>query len=479
MDEVGTRLAQGSLQNEGGQRAMTIRNLIVLPLLLAACAVEDPSSGRSQVAVSMSTAEAAAVLALVNYPGTTAAVLDDQVGLDPRAAEATVAHRAGKDGLCPSADDQPFKDLTELDAMSWVGDAAFEKLRAYALAHPVPADEAVEGVLFKGWQSEAVVYGVNNAPFATLDMMLDVRAANGLYAARPFATVAQMGAVANVGPTALARLRLQAESWWNAKHQAPTAVTTITLDGVTFDEETARVALEIANLASNYDLVAHGVYTTGASRIVFARPFATLADVAAVQDVGTASMRALRDWAASGTWVSPAECSRAVTAGTDADVASLDRLLELATTGDWPYAELRSLQVSTCVEMADALEAQEVRNNVLAANVIDWGYPSQYVAAGGFVSGARTYLGLLASARDAIQEHVQSGQWTPETAEDRALLESLPRLYESLTATATSTPSRFYELPITLDMEECSQHASVLVDTVTGRITVIHRYPRC
>ena len=461
---------------------MTIRKLIVLPLLLAACASQEPTAGRSQVAVSMSTAEAAAVLALVNYPGTTAAVLDEQVGLDPRAAQAIVAHRSGPDGLSPSDDDVLFADLTEVDAMTWVGDAAFGKLRTYALAHPVPADEAVEGVLFHGWQSEAIVWAVNKASFEELDAMLDVRAANGLVAKRPFASVAAMGAVANVGPTALTILRSHAQGWWYAKYPLPTAITTITLDGVIFDQATERVALEIANLASNYELVAHGMYTTGAARMVFARPYATLSAVAAVQDVGTASMKVLHDWAASGTWVTPTtQCSLEVTPRADAYASDLDQLLELATRGDWPYAEVKTLQVSACAAMADLAQSRVVRDNVLATRSIDWGYenPTAYLTIGDFAPGAQRFLGLMDSARDAIREHVQAGQWKPADAEQQALLDRLPTLYSRLTADMGAAYSRFYEATITLDNEECSQYASILVDTATGKITVIHRFPLC
>jgi hypothetical protein len=459
---------------------MTIRTLIVLPLFLAACASEDPTSGRSQVAVSMSTAEAAAVLALVNYPGTTAEVLDTAAGLDSRAAANIVARRAGRDGVSPSDDDDLFDDLTELDKVEYVGDAAFQNLRTYALAHPVPADEAVEGVLFRGWQSEAVVWGVNHATVEQLDSWLDVRAAKNLAAGAPYASVAEIGAVANVGPTALTTLRTLASQWWSAMHSAPTTATAI-YDGVAFDEETARVALEIANRASNYDLVQHGMYTTGAARMVFARPYATLADVAAVQDVGTSCMRVLHDWAASGTWVSQAQCSLQVTSRTDADAADLTRLLALATRADWPYAEVLALHVDACAGMADVTQSRVVRDNVLASGRINWGYENarSLLVVGDFKPGATRFLGLVDQARDAIQEHVQAGQWKPANAEEQALLDRLPGLVASLTADASASPSRFYEAVISTDMEECSQYASILVDTLDGSITIVHRFPLC
>jgi hypothetical protein len=73
--------------------------------------------------------------------------------------------------------------------------------------------EVVEGVSFTGAEAEAVVYGVNHADLPTLDSFLDVRAANGLIAARPFTNVAGMGPVPFVGPSALGLLRAQAPEW--------------------------------------------------------------------------------------------------------------------------------------------------------------------------------------------------------------------------------------------------------------------------
>jgi hypothetical protein len=223
------------------------------------------------------------------------------------------------------------------------------------------------------------------------------------------------------------------------------------------------------------------MYTTGAARIVFARPYATLAAVAAVQDVGTSSMRVLHDWAASGTWVSQAQCSLQVTSRTDADAADLTRLLALATKADWPYAEVLSLHVDACVDMADPAQARVVRDNALASGLVNWGYENarSLLVVGDFAPGASRFLGLMNAARDAIQEHVKYGQWAPRNAEEQALLDKLPTLYGNLTSAAAATPSRFYEAVISTDMEECSQYASVLVDTLDGRVTIIHRFPIC
>jgi endonuclease/exonuclease/phosphatase family metal-dependent hydrolase len=68
-------------------------------------------------------AEARAILRVANE--STLAVLDDDVGLDRRAAAAIVHRRDGG----------ALETLAELDAVPFVGASAFEKLRAFAVAH--------------------------------------------------------------------------------------------------------------------------------------------------------------------------------------------------------------------------------------------------------------------------------------------------------------------------------------------------------
>lgn len=277
--------------------------IVLAAAALAGCAEYDPEAAPSEYALTLSTADAAQVLELVNYPGATLAILDDEVGLDARAAENIAAHRAGADGVFPSADDDLFDDIAELDAVPYVGDSAFQKLAAYAAVSPAPSAESVEGVLFRGWESEIVVWAVNGSTFEELDALLDARAVQSLVGARPFATVTEMGPLAYVGVSALERLRAEAASWWAAREG--TVSLAGTFDGVAFDEETARVALEIANEATHAQMVAHGVYTAGAAAIVGNRPYASLAEVAVVSGVGPSTMQGLHDYAASGQWGEP------------------------------------------------------------------------------------------------------------------------------------------------------------------------------
>jgi hypothetical protein len=180
-------------------------------LALAGCSAGDTSSGTEAT-----TTSERRLLDFVNYPDTSEQLLDATVKLDARAAKNIVAARNGADGVYPSADDAPFKSTAELDAITYVGSATLAKLQAYAIAHPAPSSETVEGVTFSGWQSVAVVWGVNHSTSSELDAILDARAAKSLAAGAPFTTVAKMGPLAYVGPSALAALRDHAAAWWTA-----------------------------------------------------------------------------------------------------------------------------------------------------------------------------------------------------------------------------------------------------------------------
>jgi DNA uptake protein ComE-like DNA-binding protein len=278
-----------------------MKRSLVIAFFLTACTAEiDPTAAPSQYAVSLSAADAQRVLDLVNYPANDAAWLDNTVGLDSRAAKNIVTARNGADGVSPSADDVYFTTTAQLDAVPYVGDAAFTKLAAYAASNPAPAGETVETVVFQGWESQSVVWGVNQAEAAELFALLDDRAARSLELARPFKTVAEMGPLAYVGTTALKQLHGAALGWWNKKAGAQSLAGRF--DGAIFTEAEAETALQIVNQATQAQLTAHGMTSTAAKAIIAARPYTNLAQVSAVSGVGQATMNALLAYAQSGQW---------------------------------------------------------------------------------------------------------------------------------------------------------------------------------
>ena len=111
--------------------------------------------------------EIGGVLALVGTADL--ALLDIDVALDVRAAEAIVAHRDGPDGVLGTADDDPIDDIAELDAVPWVGTRAFGKLLAWVRDHApdggppcVLISEYIEGKTDKNKGIE--LYNCGDAP---------------------------------------------------------------------------------------------------------------------------------------------------------------------------------------------------------------------------------------------------------------------------------------------------------------------------
>ena len=344
-----------------------VPSLLVVALVAPGCA-EAWDEEDSAAALTISAGDAAAVLDLVNYPGTSFTVLDAAAGLDTRAATNIVVHRAGADGVTLTADDNLFDDIAELDAVQYVGDAAFGKMIDFAHTHPAPTAESVESVLFHGWEAEAVVWGVNHSTLEEIDVgaALDARAANALVAARPFTSVSAMGPVAFVGAVALGALRDYADVWFAAMHDSSgTPALAGTFDGIAFDEPTAHVALDIANAATTAQLTAHGMYATGASAMVGGRPYTTLAAVAAVANVGTATMNALETYATSGTWAPSAP------AGYVLDASNFAGMVQLIKEGMWEdegfVGEVANLADHDDDLVILILQTLEARIDVLAA----------------------------------------------------------------------------------------------------------------
>lgn len=186
----------------------------LLATTLSACTASFPDAVEARdpdaLLLEEGTPDAVGVLGLLNDGGTTLAVLDVDAKLDARAAKNLIAHRDGKDGRFGTADDDRFDTIAEVDAVSYVGDTALGLLVDYARAHGwVPADDelygVVEGVALTKDEAAAALRTANGATLQELDVDvgLDVRAATGIVAGRPFGTLEDVAAVSYVGKTAI------------------------------------------------------------------------------------------------------------------------------------------------------------------------------------------------------------------------------------------------------------------------------------
>lgn len=183
------------------------RTALTLALPLVACG--GPLPGDEGFDVNAGALEVAGILRFVNSAEATVAVLDDDVGLDVRAAQGIVRHINGRDGRRGTADDDRITTLAELDSITYVGASALNKLSLYVLESSRVPDLLVEGVAFSTMEANAVVSLANGATFEELDerAALDARAARAIESARPIASLEQLAALPYVGSSALEKLR--------------------------------------------------------------------------------------------------------------------------------------------------------------------------------------------------------------------------------------------------------------------------------
>jgi DNA uptake protein ComE-like DNA-binding protein len=268
-----------------------MRRLVIATVtVLFAPACADVASDAANDRLVVSPVEVSAVLDLVNDARTDVDFLDLEVGLERRAAQGIIATRNGADGIYPSQDDHAFDSLEEIDLVKFVGASAMTNLRDYAIDHPAPSGTLVEGVEFTAVENAAVLWGVNGASFAELDLdaALSSTAAQSIIDHAPFATVEDLAAAPYVGKATLLALRNYSPVWTDISALAGT------FDGVAFDGREAADALEFANHATFETLTAAGMYSNGARAIVDNRPYEDLAEVSATAGVGPSTMSALK-----------------------------------------------------------------------------------------------------------------------------------------------------------------------------------------
>lgn len=191
--------------------------LTALSLTCLACAdtaSEGPGYDTASLALLDGSPAGEGVLAFLNDPSTTHDVLDLEVGLDRRAAEHLIAHRDGADGLAGTADDNRFDSLDEVDGVYWVGASALELLAEFTADQGwVPTGDDYlgtwDGVSFTALEAALILELANRSPYDELDIdvELDKRAVDSIFASRPLDSVKHLSLIKRVGPVSLQKMK--------------------------------------------------------------------------------------------------------------------------------------------------------------------------------------------------------------------------------------------------------------------------------
>ncbi|MEZ4440041.1 MAG: phospholipase D-like domain-containing protein [Polyangiaceae bacterium] len=188
---------------------------------MVACGpADDDHVADGQVRIASGSPEEAAVLALVNDLAVDEPLLDDEVGLDSRAAGNIIAHRDGADATPGTSDDDLFDHIVELDDVSYVGASALDKLLAYALAHGYGQSEAPSAAELDYVTlalandvavSEAILddeVGLDSrAAAAIVEYRAGLDGVEGTADDRTFMRLADLDAISYVGDSALGKMR--------------------------------------------------------------------------------------------------------------------------------------------------------------------------------------------------------------------------------------------------------------------------------
>jgi hypothetical protein len=359
-------------------------------------------------------------------------------------------------------------------------------------------DSTAEGVIAAGSLEEYSVLRFLNGPDATVDVLdvdaaLDARAARNIVghvrgADRVLGTadddlldsVYELDAVPYVGATALDHLLTYVDSIGG--------VATMTIEGVPLTDAQAAAILEVANGATAAEIdVDAALDVRAANAIVAARPIGGMGALAAVAYVGRVAIEKLRDYAT--LWTPPPAPPAATCDGTatlapraSADAADFTRLLEIATTSDWPYAEVIALQATECTDVAgDPTAADAVAAALRAAPEIHWGYEDPVpITAGAWSTGAGSYADAIDTALAVIDERTADGRFDPAASAEAAdLYARRTALADALKAAVLADPGAFRAVPLHLEASECSQNAHVLFDTRDGSVLIAHVFAGC
>lgn len=189
-------------------------------VLAAACGSEaDVDTNAALASGDDQPLDAQAILTFLNGPDATEVTLHQEVRIKSTAASSIVRHVRGADLLLGTADDDLLQSIAELDAIRNVGPVTIATIDAWLRARGYQPSFEVEGVPFTVDEARAVVDLANTATQAALDddVGLDARAARGIVAARPIATIQLLAEVSYVSATALQRMKD-----WVLTHGVPT-----------------------------------------------------------------------------------------------------------------------------------------------------------------------------------------------------------------------------------------------------------------
>jgi hypothetical protein len=104
---------------------------------------------------------------------------------------------------------------------------------------------------------------------------------------------------------------------------------------------------------------------------------------------------------------------------------------------------------------------------------------SMYGASGASATTAAA-LAISGGLCDTALVVIDDGDWDPASStSNQALYDARPGLVDTLSVELSSVPGAYLEQTYEFDLSECSEEATMLLDTRTGAVLVVHQLQNC
>jgi hypothetical protein len=258
-----------------------------------------------------------------------------------------------------------------------------------------------------------------------------------------------------------------------------------TWEGVPFTVEQAEEVLALVNSADVHTLdVGVDLDRRAVDSIMAERPFQSITQVAELYWVGPAALIALSEYAWGEVEIDDG-CEPSLVAVSNDDASDYTRLLELSTTVDAPWAEVYAYEIVGCSKWQNSADGLEMLTEALwnESFHITWDElegMDRIREPGELTDGGATWNSIMQTSLVVIDERVEDGDFDPnQGGEATDLYDRRDELVDALTEGLDTAPTDHMELPLYMDMIECSEESSALIDTRTNTVLLVHQFARC
>ena len=335
--------------------------------------------------------------------------------------------------------------------------------------------------------------GETDVDMLDFDVPLDERAALNLVGHRdgpdarfgtkddnPYGSITEVDSVRWVGPRSIEKII----DFADAAGLVPSGAEHLgSWDGVDFSVDEAELTLDLVNDASEEELdVDLALDRRAVDSILDARPLYTVDELAGLYFVGTYALNQLKG-GATGEAEEAVPCTPILTPVRDPAAEGFSALMAAATTVDSPWSEALAYELSNCEGWATSAVDQAALNAALFNATYVWSFGAEMERLTEFsplVEGGNDFAADVYLSLDVIEEFIADGDWDPTASSANAeLYKAREGWVNDLTSDPLSNSGDYREVRTLVDMSECSEQSTSIIQLSTGRVWILHRHANC